>query len=31
MKFISIYGPEVAKDVIVRSMEDYNDYIAKKK
>jgi phosphoribulokinase len=31
MKFISIYGPEVAKDVIVRSMEDYNDYIAAKK
>jgi inorganic pyrophosphatase len=31
MKFISIYGPEVAKDVIVRSMEDYNDYIAQKK
>ena len=28
MKFISIYGPDVAKDVIVRSMEDYDDYIA---
>ena len=25
MQFISIYGPEVAKDVILRSMEDYND------
>ena len=31
MKFISIYGPDVAKDVILRSMEDYNDYIASKK
>ena len=30
MKFISIYGREVAKDVILRSMEDYNDYIANK-
>jgi inorganic pyrophosphatase len=30
MQFISIYGPEVAKDVIVRSMEDYNDLIAEK-
>jgi len=30
MQFISIYGPEVAKDVITRSMEDYNDYIASK-
>jgi hypothetical protein len=30
MKFISIYGPSVAKDVILRSMEDYDDYIADK-
>ena len=30
MKFISIYGPDVAKDVVLRSMEDYQDYIAKK-
>ena len=29
MNFISIYGPEVAKDVIVRSTEDYNDLIEK--
>ena len=27
MQFISIYGPEVAKDVITRSMEDYEAYI----
>jgi hypothetical protein len=31
MKFISIYGPDVAKDVVLRSMEDYQDYIASKK
>ena len=31
MKFISIYGPDVAKDVVLRSMEDYKDYIASKK
>jgi inorganic pyrophosphatase len=30
MQFISIYGPEVAKDVIQRSMEDYDDLIAPK-
>ena len=30
MRFVSIYGPDVAKDVIRRSMEDYNDYIASK-
>jgi hypothetical protein len=30
MQFISIYGPEVAKEVITRSMEDYDDYIAAK-
>ena len=30
MQFISIYGPEVAKDVILRAMQDYDDYIAKK-
>jgi hypothetical protein len=30
MQFISIYGPDVAKDVIQRSMEDYNDLIASK-
>ena len=28
MKFISIYGADVAHDVILRSMEDYNDLIA---
>ena len=28
MQFISIYGPDVAKDVITRSMEDYDDLIA---
>ena len=28
MKFISIYGADVAHDVILRSMEDYNDMIA---
>ena len=30
MQFISIYGPDVAKDVIQRSMEDYQDLIASK-
>lgn len=30
MRFVSIYGPDVAKDVIRRSMEDYYDYIASK-
>jgi hypothetical protein len=30
MQFVSIYGPEVAKDVITRAMEDYDDYIAAK-
>ena len=30
MQFISIYGPEVAKEVIKRSMEDYDDLIAPK-
>ena len=30
MQFISIYGPDVAKDVIVRAMADYEDYIAEK-
>ena len=30
MQFISIYGPDVAKDVILRSMEDYEYYIASK-
>jgi hypothetical protein len=29
MNFISIYGPEVAKDVILRSTEDYTDLIEK--
>lgn len=29
MKFVSIYGPDVAKDVIRRSIEDYMDYIGK--
>ena len=28
MKFISIYGAEVAKDVILRSMQDYQELIA---
>jgi len=28
MKFVSIYGPDVAKDVIRRSMEDYEKYIS---
>ena len=31
MQFISIYGPEVAKDVITRSMEDYDNYLEAKK
>ena len=30
MKFVSIYGADVAKDVIRRSMEDYDDYIKRK-
>lgn len=30
MKFISIYGAEVAKDVILRSMQDYQELIAAK-
>ena len=30
MQFISIYGPDVAKDVILRAMADYEDYIAEK-
>lgn len=30
MKFVSIYGADVAKDVIRRSKEDYNDYIKDK-
>lgn len=29
MKFISLYGADVAKDVIRRSMDDYADYINK--
>jgi inorganic pyrophosphatase len=29
MRFVSIYGAEVARDVIARSMEDYNDLIGK--
>lgn len=28
MKFVSIYGQDVAKDVIRRSIEDYEDYIS---
>jgi hypothetical protein len=28
MKFVSIYGPDVARDVIRRSMEDYDQLIA---
>ncbi len=28
MQFISIYNVDVAKDVILRSMADYEDYIA---
>ena len=27
MQFVSIYGPDVAHDVILRAMEDYNEYI----
>ena len=30
MKFISIYGQDVAKDVILRSMQDYQDLISEK-
>lgn len=30
MKFISIYGAEVAKDVILRSMQDYQELITAK-
>ena len=29
MKFISIYGAEVAHDVILRSMKDYDELISK--
>ena len=29
MQFISIYGADVAKDVIRRSMEDYQELISK--
>ena len=29
MRFVSIYGAEVARDVIARSMEDYNDLVGK--
>lgn len=29
MKFVSIYGPDVAKEVIRRSIEDYQEYINK--
>ena len=28
MQFVSIYGPDVAHDVILRAMEDYDDYIS---
>ena len=31
MMFVSIYGPDVARDVIVRSMEDYNNLIGEDK
>lgn len=27
MQFLGIYGPDIARDVIARSMEDYNDLI----
>ena len=30
MQFVSIYGPDVAHDVILRAMEDYDEYITKK-
>ena len=30
MKFISIYGQDVAKDVILRSMQDYQELISEK-
>ena len=30
MQFVSIYGPEVAKDVIKRATEDYNDLFENK-
>ena len=30
MKFISIYGSDVAKDVILRSMQDYQELISGK-
>ena len=30
MKFVSIYGADVARDVIVRSMEDYNELMSEK-
>ena len=31
MQFVSIYGADVARDVINRSFEDYRDLIASKK
>ena len=29
MKFVSIYGPDVAREVIRRSMEDYQELVEK--
>ena len=30
MQFVSIYGPDIAHDVILRAMNDYEDYVLNK-